>query len=601
MAGKPCAARASLQAMRSLRLALAQVDPTVGDLSGNVNLIRRWLAKAERAGADIAVFPELAITGYPPEDLVLKPAFVEENIRQLKRLANVVGDTAVVVGFVDRSDGGIHNAAAVLWRRAIQGVYHKVRLPNYGVFDEVRTFTPGDRFPVFVLGGVQVGVSVCEDAWVGEGPVRTLARRGAELILNINASPYHMNKSFERQVLFRQRARENKVAFAYLQTVGGQDELVFDGDSLVYDATGRLLARGAQFTEELVLVDIELPDRARRLAKTADVVRLSAAPKRAPDARLRPALPARVRRAMDPIEEVYSALLLGTRDYVRKNGFTSVVIGLSGGIDSSLTAAIAADAVGPENVLGVAMPSRYSSPESLEDAKELASNLGIDFTVIPINDVFERFLETMADPFAGREPDITEENLQSRIRGTILMALSNKFGHLVLATGNKSELATGYSTLYGDMAGGFAVLKDVPKTLVYELSGWRNASGPTAIPSRVFTKPPTAELRPDQLDTDSLPPYEQLDPILHAYVEEDRPLTEIVRMGFAADVVKRVVQLVDRSEYKRRQAPPGVKISTRAFGKDRRLPITNWFREWTRPSPARGSPGGPRSHARRKR
>jgi len=586
--------------MRSLRLALAQVDPTVGDLSGNVELIRRWLAKAERAGADLAVFPELAITGYPPEDLVLKPAFVDENLRQLKRLAATIGDTAVVVGFVDRSDLGIHNAAAVLWRRAIRGVYHKVRLPNYGVFDEVRTFTPGERYPLFVVGGVQVGISVCEDAWIGDGPVRTLARRGAEVIVNINASPYHLNKSFERQILFRQRARENKVSFAYLQTVGGQDELVFDGDSLVYDPAGRLLARGAQFAEDLVLVDFDLPEKARRLQRTAEVVRLSAARKRSPERPAqRPSLPPRARRAMDPIEEIYSALLLGTRDYVRKNGFTSVVIGLSGGIDSSLTASIAADAVGAENVLGVAMPSKYSARESLEDAKELASNLGIDFSVISINDVFEHFLETLSEPFAGREPDIAEENLQSRIRGTILMALSNKFGHLVLATGNKSELATGYSTLYGDMAGGFAVLKDVPKTLVYELAAWRNASGPSAIPSRVFTRPPTAELRPGQLDTDSLPPYEQLDPILHAYVEEDRPLAEIVRMGFPADVAKRVVQLVDRSEYKRRQAPPGVKITTRAFGKDRRLPITNWFREWMLPSPARGAPGGPRSRQRR--
>jgi NAD+ synthase (glutamine-hydrolysing) len=588
--------------MRSLRLALAQVDPTVGDLGGNVNMIRRWLAKAERAGADVAVFPELAITGYPPEDLVLKPAFVEENIRQLKRFAAGVGETAVVVGFVDRSDRGIHNAAAVLWRRSIRGIYHKVLLPNYGVFDEMRTFTPGNRFPVFVVGGVQIGVSVCEDAWVGDGPVRTLARRGAEIVVNINASPYHMNKSFERQVLFRQRARENKVVFAYLQTVGGQDELVFDGDSLVYDPAGKLLARGAQFAEELVLVDVELGDKPRSIQKSAEVVRLSPARKRPPELRLdRPALPVRVRRAMDPIEEVYSALLLGTRDYVRKNGFTSVVIGLSGGIDSSLTAAIAADAIGGENVLGVAMPSRYSSPDSLEDAKELATNLGIDFTIIPIDDVFSRFLDTLSEAFSGREPDTTEENLQSRIRGTILMALSNKFGHLVLATGNKSELATGFSTLYGDMAGGFAVLKDVPKTLVYDLAGWRNASGPTAIPSRVFTKPPTAELRPGQLDIDSLPPYEQLDPIIHAYVEEDRPLAEIVRMGFPADVGKRVVQLIDRSEYKRRQAPPGVKITTRAFGKDRRLPITNWFREWTLPAPARGAPGGPRSQTRRKR
>jgi NAD+ synthase (glutamine-hydrolysing) len=581
--------------MRTLRLALAQIDPIVGDLAGNVTVMRRYLAKAERAGADVVVFPELAITGYPPEDLVFKPSFVDENLRQLKSLAAGVGDIAVVVGYVDRTDAGIHNAAAVLWRKAIRGTYHKVRLPNYGVFDEVRTFTPGTTYPVFVVGGVQVGVSICEDAWVGRGPVRSLARAGAEVVININASPYHMNKSFERQVLFRQRARENKIFFAYLQTVGGQDELVFDGDSLVYDPTGKLVARGAQFAEDLVLVDVEFPDKTPKLRKPADVVRLSAAPKRPVE---RPAVPVRSRRAMDPIEEVYSALLLGTRDYVRKNGFKTCVVGISGGIDSSLTAAVAADAIGPENVLGVAMPSEYSSRESLEDAKELATNLGIDFRVIPIGDVFAAYGATLAEAFAGREPDIAEENLQSRIRGTLLMALSNKFGHLVLTTGNKSELATGYSTLYGDMAGGFAVLKDVPKTLVYELAAWRNASGPTAVPERVFTKPPTAELRPGQLDTDSLPPYEVLDAILHAYVEEDRPLDHIVRTGFPADVVMSVVQLVDRSEYKRRQAPPGVKITSRAFGKDRRLPITNWFREWMLAGPARGAPGGPRSRRR---
>ena len=567
--------------MRTLRLALAQVNPTVGDLAGNVSLMRRWLAKAERAHADLAIFPELAVTGYPPEDLVLKPAFVEENLRQLKALAAGVKDTAVVTGFVDRTDRGIHNAAGLLWRGAIQGVYHKVFLPNYGVFDEIRTFTPGDRCPVFVIQGVSVGLSVCEDAWIGDGPVHTLAQAGAEVIVNINASPYHMNKSFERQVLFRQRARENGVHFVYLQTVGGQDELVFDGDSLVYDPTGRLLVRGAQFAEDLIVVDLELPAKpARRPKRAADVVRLSTAPRSAPErSRVQP----RARRAMDPIEEVYSALLLGTRDYCRKNGFASCVVGVSGGIDSSLTAAVAADAVGPENVLGVAMPSRFSSPESLEDAKELATNLGIDFTVVPIEDVYSSFLTTLAEPFRGRELDVAEENLQSRIRGTILMALSNKFGHLVLATGNKSELATGYSTLYGDMAGGFAILKDVPKTLVYEVAGWRNASGPTAIPARVFTKPPSAELREGQLDSDSLPPYELLDPIIHAYVEVDRPIEAIVKMGFDARVVRRVVEMIDRAEYKRRQAPPGVKITTRAFGKDRRLPITNHFREWARP------------------
>jgi NAD+ synthase (glutamine-hydrolysing) len=572
--------------MRTLRLALAQVNPTVGDLGGNVALMRRWLAKAERAEADLAVFPELAVTGYPPEDLVLKPSFVEENLRQLKALAAGVGETAVIVGFVDRTDAGIHNAAAVLWRGAIQGVYHKVFLPNYGVFDEIRYFTPGNRYPVFVIGGVTVGISVCEDAWIGDGPVKALAEMGAEVIVNINASPYHMNKSFERQVLLRQRARENKVFFVYLQTVGGQDELVFDGDSLVYDPTGRLIVRGAQFAEDLLVVDLEMPGKPPRLPRRNEVVRLTPAPKK-PRARPKPP-PSRTRRAMDPIEEVYSALLLGTRDYCRKNGFASCVVGLSGGIDSSLTAVVAADAVGPENVLGVAMPSRYSSDESLEDAKELATNLGIDFIVVPINDPHEAFLGTLAEPFRGREPDVTEENLQSRVRGTILMALSNKFGHLVLTTGNKSELATGYSTLYGDLAGGFGVLKDVPKTLVYEVAGWRNASGPTAIPARVFTKPPSAELRPDQLDTDSLPPYELLDPILHAYVEEDRPVEAIVRMGFDSRVVRRIVEMVDRAEYKRRQAPPGVKITTRAFGKDRRLPITNHFREWSRP----GSRGG---------
>ena len=567
--------------MKPFRIAMAQMNSTVGDLAGNVALQRRWLAKAERADADIAVFPELAITGYPPEDLVLKPAFVDENIRQLKALAASTKDTAVVTGFVDRTDRGIHNAATMLWRGGIQGVYHKVFLPNYGVFDEIRTFTPGDRYPIFVVNGVRVGLSVCEDAWIGDGPVHQLAKLGAEVIVNINASPYHMNKSFERQVLFRQRARENGVFFVYLQTVGGQDELVFDGDSLVYDPAGRLLARGAQFAEDMLVVDLELDDKPPKAPRKTEVVKLSAAPKK--KSAKQPA-PPRPRRAMDPIEEVYSALLLGTRDYCRKNSFASCVIGLSGGIDSSLTAAVAADAIGPENVLGVAMPSRYSSPESLEDAKELATNLGIDFIVVPIEQIYESFLSTMAEPFRGREPDVAEENLQSRIRGNILMALSNKFGHLVLATGNKSELATGYSTLYGDMAGGFAVLKDVPKTLVYELSGWRNASGPTAIPGRVFTKPPTAELRPGQLDSDSLPPYELLDPIIHAYVEVDRPVEAIEKMGFDAKVVRRVVEMIDRAEYKRRQAPPGVKITTRAFGKDRRLPITNHFREWSRPS-----------------
>jgi NAD+ synthase (glutamine-hydrolysing) len=583
--------------MRSLRLALAQINPTVGDLRSNSVLIRRWLAKSEAAGADLAVFPELAVTGYPPEDLLLKPAFVDDNLAELRRLAKDAGDTAAVVGFVDRTKEGLHNAAALVWRGRVRGVYHKVCLPNYGVFDEKRYFAPGSAYPVFEIRGARVGFSICEDAWIADGPVSSLARMGAEVVVNINASPYQRHKGLERRILFRQRARDNGIAFAYLQTVGGQDELVFDGDSLVFDAHGKLLAHGAQFEEDLVLVDLDLPVRPRRPSASATLLPISKAPVRP---RPRPELPRRSRKAMDEAEEVYAALLLGTRDYLRKNGFGGAVVGLSGGIDSSLTAVIAADAIGPENVLGVSMPSAISSRESFEDAKELAGNLGIELRVIPISEVHEAYLRALEEAFAGREPDVAEENVQARIRGTILMALSNKFGALVLATGNKSEMATGYSTLYGDMAGGFAVLKDVPKTLVYSLARWRNERGPAAIPERVMTKPPTAELRPGQLDTDALPPYEVLDPILAAYVEENRSVAEIVKRGFNAATVRRVAQLVDLSEYKRRQAPPGIKITHRAFGKDRRLPISNRYREWA-VAAASAAVKGTSALARRKR
>ncbi|TMK54217.1 MAG: NAD+ synthase [Actinobacteria bacterium] len=531
--------------MRELRVALAQVNPTVGDLSGNAALIKDYFARAFEGGADIVAFPELAITGYPPEDLLLKPSFVRQNLEIVRDLAKTLKGPAAVIGFVDHDKAGrLYNAAAVVAGGRVRGVYHKEELPNYGVFDEKRYF---------------------------EG----VARNGAEVVLNINASPYHRDKSFERQVLFRQRARDNKVFFLYVQTVGGQDELVFDGDSLAYAPDGRLLVRGAQFEEELVLVDIELPVKTRRIKRGAEVVQISKT-----SARKKPLLPERrARRGMDRVEEVYSALQLGTRDYIRKNGFTSVVMGLSGGIDSSLTAVIAADAIGAENVVGVAMPSEISSSESFEDAKELATNLGIQFDVLAIAGIQRAFMDALADPFAGTKPGLAEENLQARIRGTILMALSNKFGHLVLTTGNKSEMATGYSTLYGDMAGGFAVLKDVPKTLVYELSAWRNSYGLAAIPDRVFTKPPSAELRLGQTDQDELPPYDELDPILSAYVEEDRSIREMIALGYDEKTVRKVVEMVDRSEYKRRQAPPGVKITARAFGKDRRLPITNRFRQ----------------------
>ena len=571
--------------VRTIRVAMAQVNPTVGDLPGNAALIRKTFDRAARAGADLVAFPELAIPGYPPEDLLLKPSFVRANIEQLNALAPAIKGSVAVVGFVDRDDEGrLFNAAAVLAGGRIRGVYRKVNLPNYGVFDEKRYFSPGDRYPIVVIRGVQVGVTICEDAWIGEGPVRQSARLGAEVIVNINASPYHMNKAFERQVLFRQRARDAKAFFLYVQTVGGQDELVFDGDSLAFGPNGRLLARGKQFEEDLVLVDLTPDDKPRRIPKRAEAIQISKKPARAPE---RPALPERrLRTPMDPIEEVYSALLLGTRDYVRKNGFRSVVIGLSGGIDSSLTAVVATDAIGAENVTGVAMPSPYTSRESIEDAKELATNLGIDLRMIAIDDAFASLLDTLAEAFAGRGPDVTEENIQARIRGVILMALSNKFGHLVLTTGNKSEMAVGYSTLYGDMAGGFSALKDVPKTLVYELAAWRNAYGIAAIPERVFTKAPTAELRPDQRDSDTLPAYETLDPILASYVEDDRSIRQMIAMGFDERMVRRIVAMVDRSEYKRRQAPPGIKITHRAFGKDWRLPITNRFRP-PKPSSAR--------------
>ncbi|MCA1831819.1 MAG: NAD+ synthase [Actinomycetota bacterium] len=580
---------------RTLRIAIGQIDPTVGDLSGNAAVIRKWLGKAERAQADIAVFPELAITGYPPEDLVFKRHFVDHNIQTLRELAKKTSTTAAVVGFVDREGQAIYNAAAMLAGGRVRGVARKAHLPNYGVFDEVRTFRPGAASPLFVVRGVTIGLVVCEDAWFPE-PCRTLGRLGAEVIVSINASPYHRGKDEERRALFSARATESKAFFVYAQTVGGQDELVFDGDSLIFNRRGEIVARGAQFAEDMVLYDIELPEKARALSKKAVVVKISG-----PKPVKRIELPRQPRQVLDPIGEVYAALVLGTRDYVFKNGFKSAVIGLSGGIDSALTAVVAADAIGVDNVTGVSMPSPYSSNDSFEDAKDLAGNLGIGFAVIPISALMESFRTALGEVFAGRPSDVTEENLQSRIRGNILMALSNKFGHLVLATGNKSEMATGYSTLYGDLAGGFAVLKDVPKTLVYKLAGWRNDRGPAAIPDRVMTKAPTAELRPEQLDVDSLPPYERLDPILFSYIEEHRSFEEIVAKGSSAEEVRRVLRLVDTSEYKRRQAPPGVKITRLSFGKDRRLPITNRYREGSRPAPARAAPGGPRAESRKKR
>jgi NAD+ synthase (glutamine-hydrolysing) len=545
---------------------------------------------------DLVAFPELAITGYPPEDLLLKPDFIQANLDCLQQIVAESRSITVVVGFVDSADD-IYNAAAIIHDGTLAGVYHKMYLPNYGVFDENRYFQAGTDYSVFVLRGTSIGVNICEDIWYPAGPseVQTLAG-GAEVIVNISASPYHAGKGQFRERMLSTRAADNVAIVAFCNLVGGQDELVFDGGSVIFDERGELVARGRQFEEDLVVADLDvgsvfrqrLHDPRRRKEKlTANVGKVSriALPEVKSRGEKPPLSTRKVQRIglkverLEPLAEIYQALVLGTRDYVRKNSFRKVVIGLSGGIDSSLTAAIAVDALGRENVVGVFMPSRYSSKESREDAQRLAENLGIEFLIIPIDGTFQAYLDMLAGPFAGTEPDVTEENIQARIRGNILMALSNKFGWLVLTTGNKSEVSVGYCTLYGDTAGGFAVIKDVPKTLVYQLAGHVNASaGREVIPRRVFEKPPSAELRPDQRDEDDLGPYATLDPILRAYVEEDRSLAEIVAMGFDEATVRRVIRMVDRNEYKRRQAPPGVKITPRAFGRDRRLPITNKYR-----------------------
>jgi NAD+ synthase (glutamine-hydrolysing) len=571
------------------RLALAQLNATVGDIAGNRDRILQSLRCAEESGAELVAFPELALTGYPPEDLLLKPAFIRDNLAALQDVAAATHDTVVVVGFVDRADD-IFNAAAVLYQGRIVHVYHKQFLPTYGVFDEDRYFRPGWEAPVFRLGEVVLGVNVCEDIWYAVGPTNAQALAGAELIVNINASPFADQKPVFRKKMLATRAADNHCIVAYVNMVGGQDELVFDGSSLVFDPGGELVCQGRAFDEDLLLVDLDvagvfrerLHDPRRRkehLRQEADrpaqVIQIDTQRRvlQRPPVPPRPPLP-----EMNELEEMYRALVLGTRDYVCKTGFRKVVLGLSGGIDSSLVAAVAADALGAENVLGVSMPSRYSSQHSKDDASELAQALGIEYRVVPIEAGFGGMLDTLGEVFSGTEPDVAEENLQARVRGQVLMGISNKFGHLVLTTGNKSEMAVGYATLYGDMAGGFAVIKDVLKTRVYELCRYRNSIS-AVIPESVLTKPPSAELRPDQTDQDSLPPYDVLDAILVAYVEEDRPLEQIVQLGYDRDIVEKVVGLVDRAEYKRRQAPPGVKVSSRAFGRDRRLPITNRYRD----------------------
>jgi NAD+ synthase (glutamine-hydrolysing) len=569
-----------------LRLALAQVDVRVGDLEGNARLLRERIAAARDGGAELVLFPELALTGYPPEDLLLKEHFLQACQEALAEIAAEAQGIVALVGFPERA-GDVYNALAVLADGDVHSIYRKMRLPNYGVFDEQRYFQAGDEAVVIDLGTARVGLSVCEDIWLPGSPANEEALAGATLLVNASASPYFAGKGAQREAMLVQRARDNLCAVAFCNLVGGQDELVFDGHSLVIDHQGVVLARAPQFAEALTLCTVDLQGAATaRLRDTRlrppvrqvlPQVRHAGTLERAP--REPGTLGGEVAPLLEPEAEVYAALCLGVRDYVAKNGFTHVVLGLSGGIDSTLVALVAVDALGPDKVTCVVMPSRYSSQGTQSDARELAASLGVQCLDIPIAPAMDVYEEMLAEIFGDLEPDITEENLQARIRGNLLMALSNKFGWLVLTTGNKSENAVGYSTLYGDSAGGFAVIKDVPKTLVYRLVDFRNERDEAhRVPQSIVDRPPSAELRPDQVDADSLPDYDTLDAILQAYVEQDAGRDQLALAGLPDEAVDRVFALVDRSEYKRRQAPPGVKITPRAFGRDRRMPITNAYR-----------------------
>ncbi len=559
--------RVSYPAMSTLRIALAQVNVTVGDLSGNRLKLAAACERARAAGADLVTFPELSLAGYPPEDLLLRPGFLRDCRRELEALAPATAGLVAVVGVPEAEAGRLYNSAAVLEDGRLAGFYRKVELPNYGVFDEKRYFTPGDRPFILDVKGAKIAVTVCEDLWVPGSPVeRWPAEAGARLVVNLSASPFHAGKLAERGATLARYARATGATVLYNNLVGGQDELVFDGGGLAVSPAGEVLAAARRFDEDFLVLDVELAGG--RCLVSGVRCQCSAEPPLHPPP-----------STLHPLEEVYSALVLGTRDYLHKNGFRKAVLGLSGGIDSSLVACVAVEALGVENVVGVTMPSQFTSGGTRSDAEALATNLGIRFLEIPIGGVYGRYLADLAPAFGGGEPGLAGENLQARIRGNLLMALSNKFGWLVLTTGNKSEVAAGYCTLYGDMAGGFAPIKDVTKRVVYDLSELANRrAGKELIPRSIFDRPPTAELRPDQKDEDTLPPYRLLDPILKAYVEEDCSLEEIVALGFDAKVVAEVARLVDLSEYKRRQAAPGVKITPKAFGRDRRIPITNRYR-----------------------
>jgi NAD+ synthase (glutamine-hydrolysing) len=580
--------------MQTLRVGLAQINTTVGDLQGNARKVREWVARACDAGVDLVSFPELTITGYPPEDLLLRPRFIADSLEAMDSVLEACQGIAAVVGYVALEGSDIFNAAAVIHDGRIVDTYRKQHLPNYGVFDELRYFRPDEACPVYTIGGLGIGVNICEDIWYPGDPTRSQALGGAQLIVNINGSPYHAGKRRFREEMLAGRARDYGVAIVYTNQVGGQDELVFDGGSMVLGPTGELLARARMFEEDLLIYDIreetvlaahlrdprlrqeQLDEEASREVRhivISETLGSEHSSRAGGEGRIEPELP--------HAAEVYTALITGTRDYLGKTGFQKALVALSGGIDSSLVAAVAVDALGAENVLGVGMPSRYSSEGSVADASELAGNLGIRFIVIPIEPAHGAYLQMLERTFeelGGGPPGAAEENIQSRIRGNTIMALSNKLGWIVLTTGNKSEFATGYATLYGDMSGGFAVIKDVPKTLVYELCRYRNKLGATpVIPENVLTKPPSAELKPGQLDQDTLPPYDILDAVVEQYVENDRSIQEIVDQGFDRETVVRIVQMINRNEYKRRQSPPGVKITPKAFGRDRRLPIAHKY------------------------
>lgn len=528
-----------------MKIAVAQINTIVGDISSNTKKIIENINLARDKNVELVVFPELTITGYPPEDLLLRKKFVLDNLVAVKEIIKSTKNIAVIIGFVNKIKKNIFNAASFIFNKKILSIHHKNLLPNYSVFDEKRYFTEGNTCEVINFMDVKIGINICEDIWHNDGPAQKQIKKGAELIINISASPYYFQKTKDREKILKNLSLKNKIAVIYCNLIGGQDELVFDGESIAFDKTAKEKMRGNKFKEELILLNYEKGNIKSSVAKSPTTN-----------------------------EEIYKALVLGTKDYCLKNKFKKVCLGLSGGIDSALTACIAVDALGKENVVGVFMPSKFTSKESFEDASQLAKNLNIKFLTVPITEAFASYKKMLRGVFKNLAEDITEENLQARIRGNILMALSNKFNYLVLTTGNKSEMSVGYATLYGDMAGGFAVIKDVPKTLVYKVSAYRNTLT-SVIPERIFTKAPTAELRENQKDSDSLPPYEILDPIIHSYVEEDKSYEEIIKLGFAKEVVKKVIKLIDKSEYKRRQAPPGVKITPKSFGKDRRMPITN--------------------------